>query len=279
LEAYFFIPATKLSKVPDIRSLGVAAVILDLEDAIAGEEWEAWLARILAEKSFQDCYLRLPLHNLQGQLDLVGLEPALVAGFHRLVLPKLRNASEVEAVFALGQKYQLIDKWDCMLLVEDPLLWVELPLHLGRWKEYLSALALGSHDLLQQVGSTHEAKHLLPLQQQLLMLAKAYNLAAVDLAVMELEDEEYFAAEIRRGFELGYTAKFILHPWQLQQLRRFPFYTAEDLAWAKAVETEWRRVASTAAFAPVRIHGQVVEKPHLERMQRILHYFAEKTTN
>lgn len=92
---------------------------------------------------------------------------------------------------------------------------------------------------------------------------------------MELQNQELFEKEIIDGFQKGYDAKFFIHPWQKHVYDSINFYNEIDYKWALRIQEELENVGNLNEFNPVVINGQIIERPHLNRMKKILKYYKQ----
>ena len=104
----------------------------------------------------------------------------------------------------------------------------------------------------------------------MLYAAQRFNIKAIDIASMELNDSIAFGEEVQDGFDKGYRYKFIIHPWQLTQLKSIVFYDEEEVNWAKTVINEVNRVGGKEEFNAIKINNQIIEKPHIKKAYQIL---------
>lgn len=86
----------------------------------------------------------------------------------------------------------------------------------------------------------------------------------LDGATVALEDTDAVAEDSRRAAALGFGGKACLHPRQVAVVNDIFTPSPEVLAWARDV------LASTEDGSVVRLNGEIVGKPILDRARRIL---------
>lgn len=268
MESYFFVPASKINKILEFRDLEISEFIIDLEDAIKASQRNAFFLEIDNFEHSRDCYLRVPLHSLVKpmELDLSLIKSFINKGFTKYVLPKINSVTELELVLKVLDN----DSLDVILLVETPRLYLELLAMTFKNSKKLTGIGLGSHDFMSIIGGKHQLENLELIRQNILYLARAWDITAIDIASMEMNNDNDFKKEIVDGHDKGYDAKFIIHPKQYRTLNSFQFYTKEEYLFALKVYKVVSKLENNKEFNPIIIDGKIIEQPHLNRMQKIL---------
>lgn len=271
MDSFFFIPGNKLDKINFVTSLEVTEVIIDLEDAIKYSEREPVLERLLQDKDLQGFYIRVPLYDNRGYINTAILEKLIHSGFKKYVFPKINSLNDFEKISVV---FQIVDI-KIILLVETPLFFFEVREVLSKYKGLFTGIGIGSHDFMSIIGGVHTLDNINYIRQNILYLARAYGISAIDIASMELKDEVGFKDEIIDGFKKGYDAKFFIHPWQFTVYKGVRFYDEKDYNWALKVNEAFSQSGHDDEFNPVMIDGQVIERPHLNKMKQILKHYKK----
>lgn len=268
MDSYFFIPASKIDKISDIQHMGITDIIIDLEDAIKTSEISIYTDKIIENKLY-NYYVRVPIYDSNEILNLAVLTKLIENGFNSFVLPKLENKKDVGTVYnAVKQKNA-----KCILLIENPLLMLELKEVLEAYGSFICGLALGSHDFIAHIGGTHDMKNIYFYRQLVLLNARAFGKWAIDIASMEISNKEVLEKEILDGFNLGFDGKFIIHPKQFEVLKSIDFYSKDDLKWAMEIQERLKKLSNKNEFDPIVINGKIIEKPHMKKSIDILNFF------
>lgn len=274
MDTYFFVPATKLNKIPAIKDLGTDEIIVDFEDAILEVDRERLISGVRDVPGFADLWYRIPVHHhfTDKVLDLGFLTDFLNLGARKLVIPKLISKVDFESVFHVLKTYEDIN---LLLLIEHPRLLVEMPQILGdsQLGKAIFGIGLGSHDLMTFMGSEHSAEHFYFPRIQTLYLAKAYGKMAIDIASMNIADRKGFEEEILFGFEHGFEGKFIVHPQQFEWLISFEALNEKRIEWASKIIAALPANIQGKDVEPFILDGQIIEKPHVEKALSILNRF------
>jgi len=161
---------------------------------------------------------------------------------------------------------------------------VENPLCLMNLKEIvkgkiinITGITLGSHDYTNVVGMKHTSHYLYFARNYVLNVTKAYDLMAIDIASMNIYDEEEFSNECLDAFNMGYDAKFVLHPKQLEVLKKTEYFSQEEVESALEIYKEIKTV-DLDKFSVIKVNGKLYEKPHLKRIMKIVEWNKNNAT-
>lgn len=272
MESYFFVPGTRLHKIPDIQKLNVSQIIIDLEDAVKFSEREQILEQLKTNADYKNFYVRVPLYDATEKIDTVIFKELYEKGFRKFVFPKIQKSVDFDVIISQSNYTDL----QIILLVETTRFFLEVKDVLLKYENIFSGIGIGSHDFMAEVGGVHDLRNLEYVRLQILYLARMINIKAIDIASMELKQEENYKEEIIDGLRKGYDAKFFIHPWQIDIFKSISLYSREELNWARKVQNEFKIVGSKAEFNPVVIDGQIIERPHLNKAKKIIKYYESK---
>ena len=272
MESFFFIPGDRLHKISDIRKLNVSQVIIDLEDAVKVSEREYILKQLIDRTEYSEYYIRVPLYNIVGALDTHIFSELYKKGFRKFVFPKIQKASDFDIIITERDYSEVL----IILLIETAGFFIEAKEVLFKYRNIFTGIGLGSHDLMAEIGGIHNLNNLEYLRLQILYLARAIKILAIDIACMELNSSRVLEEEILDGLEKGYDAKFFIHPWQISILKSILLYSDEELNWAQKVQKELEKVDNESEFNPIIIDGQIIERPHLAKAKKIIKYYETK---
>lgn len=268
MESYFFVPASKIDKIGELKKQQINNFIIDFEDAIKASQRDAFFWELEHLEGAKNCFYRVPLHNLlkTDELDLTLINRFIEKGFSKFVFPKINSINQLDQVFeALNS-----DTLKIILLIESPRLYLELQSNIFKYSKKLIGIALGSHDFMSVVGGKHTLKNLEIVRQNILYLGKSCDIISIDIASMDVKDEESFKNEVVDGFNKGYDAKFIIHPKQNEIMNNIQFYSEEEYSQALKIKEELSKIKNKKEFNPVVIDGQIIEQPHINRAEKIL---------
>ena len=132
----------------------------------------------------------------------------------------------------------------------------------------MTGIGLGSHDYTDVIGMKHSLEYLSYARNHVLNMGKAHNLITIDIASMNIKDDQNFKDECLDAFNMGYDGKFILHPNQLNLLNEVEYYSSTEIDEAKKVYLDICKIADDSE-AIIYIDGKVYEKAHIKRIKKI----------
>lgn len=271
MKTYFFVPATKMNKLSSVKILGVDEIIVDFEDAILEEDREKLLLEVKNISDFETLWYRVPVHTEVsfGELDGDLVIEFLKLGARKIIVPKVRSKPELETLVNSFIKFQDIK---IILLIEHPRLLIELPqiLQDPKLDNAIFGVGMGSHDLMTFIGSEHTPEHFFYPRMKILYLAKAYGKLAIDIASMNISDQESFEEEVLFGLGHGFDAKFLIHPKQFDWLYNYDALKIKQITWASRIINALPANFLGKDIEPFVLEGQIIEKPHVEKALSIL---------
>jgi citrate lyase subunit beta / citryl-CoA lyase len=274
-----FVPADRPDRVEKAMKLGVDAVIVDLEDAVAPAAKaaaRAALAELLAMVGpAPGCAVLVRVNGRQPDLleaDVAGLEgcwPA-VAG---VVVPKAESADDVRSVGA-----RLPPGLPLLPIIESAL-GVEQAPAIATATPQVATLVFGPADLSAELGVVPSADgpELLYARSRVVLACALARIARpVDGPWLVLGDEAGLEASAAQSRRLGFGGKAAIHPAQLPAIRAAFAPTADEVGWARRVVAAFD-AAEAGGVGAVRLDdGTFIDAPVAARARSILHGVAAK---
>ena len=280
LSSYFFIPTNKGKNIQKVSFIDADCFVFDLEDAVAKNEANACLERLNTLQLRDNYYVRPRIvYNKENNHDLKLLTDLIDIGFRKFLIPKIRVLEELEylnQIFESNEKYEY-EIFSFILLVENPICLLNLEEIIKSRIINLTGITLGSHDYASAMGMKHKSQYLFYSRSFVLNIAKAYNLQAIDIASMNISNDIEFSNECMDAFNMGYDAKFVLHPQQLKVLKKTEYFCQEEVENALEI---YKKIKSMDLdqFSVIKVNGKLYEKPHLKRIMEIVKWNNYKTT-
>lgn len=271
MKGYFFIPATRLHKLPEIVKSGVDEIVIDLEDAVLIEDRRKLIDQLkLVDDQVKSLWIRVPLRDdWEEEVDVSMMVELLESGWANIAIPKVKNIDEFKAVSAILESTRLLKR--AMLLVEHPRLLIDLrEVFLLNSGGIIESIAFGAHDFVNHMGGEFSFERLLPARMQCLYVARAFGIKALDIASVNISDEHAFIAEVADGLNTGFDGKFLIHPVQWPWMQTALDQTQRELIWARKVMNALPSNTSGKEIEPFVLEGEIIEKPHVERAMNIL---------
>ena len=280
LKTFFFIPSDQEKFVIKVSSIDADYFVFDLEDAVAKNEAKACLERLDRLELHDNYYVRPRIEFNDGNIpNLKMLNELINIGFRKFLIPKVSKLDElkyVQKVLMLNENYEFENN-QFILLVENPLCLMNLKEIVTSKIINITGITLGSHDYTNVVGMKHTSHYLFFARNYVLNVAKAYDLIAIDIASMNISDEEGFSNECLDAFNMGYDAKFVLHPQQLEVLKKTEYFYQEEVKNALEIYEEIKTM-DLDKFSVIKVNGKLYERPHLKRIMKIVEWNKNNTS-
>jgi len=285
MRSLLFIPADDEKKLAKGQTTGADALILDLEDAVSAARKPA--ARLLAKQYIEtstgnerrpQILVRInALDTPYWQDDLLGV---MDAPPDAIVLPKARSGEDVHTLsVALGHAEQRTGTPQratriIALTTETPISLLQMHSYVGS-STRLMALTWGAEDLSAAIGARSNREEdartwtsPFRLARDLcLFTAAAAEVAAIDTVFVNFRDAAGFRAECVAAARDGFTGKMAIHPNQVAVINEVFTPTAEEIAVSEEIVQAFKDNANAGVVA---IRGQMVDKAHVARAERLL---------
>ncbi len=284
MRSLLFVPADSEKKIAKALGIGADCLILDLEDAVAVANKAA--ARPLASAFLIETrklvkrprlYVRINAFDTPyWQDDIAGVIAARPDG---IMLPKPRNGADVDRLAALldaAETAHGITSGATRIIA----IATELPAALLAMASFvdvsarMEGLTWGAEDLSALVGSaaTREPNGVwtspyLLARNMTLMAATASNRQPIDTVYANFRDIDGMKEEARLAARDGFTGKMAIHPDQVAHINAAFTPAAAEIAWAREIASLF---AANPGAGALSLRGQMIDKPHAVRAERIL---------
>ena len=266
--SYHFIPASKPILFDRAATLGADCYIFDLEDAVAADQKAAAICDLRAWLEGNSPKFRIMVRVNHPQHPLADQEQALLSDFPRLgvVLPKVESASQMKdwVRFYTGNS----GSREVMALIESAAGLREIDDILAAG--LLHAVGLGLEDfMVQAFGCASELGDLVRhVRCRLGVAAMEHGIPAIDSISLDLRGDGTLPEELAAARSAGLTAKFSIHPHQIDPINRSFSPSAEMLALAAKLSGQLK----TDQRGYLRLGGEIVSPPKIKRLQRLQKY-------
>ncbi|HLP04511.1 MAG TPA: aldolase/citrate lyase family protein [Paludibacter sp.] len=271
LKSFFFVPANNLKFIEKSKVLLADYIVFDLEDAILGNELEACFQNLSSMELVSNHIVRFRFFDENENLNQTDFEKLLKIGFRQFIIPKFGGVAQAKTIKTFLEKQRSKIEVSFILLLENPtgLLSIYETLNMGLIS--ITALGLGSHDYCNAMGMKHTNSNLYFARQMVLNHAKAFNLLALDTVSVNIGYDDEFKEDSLIAFNMGFDGKFVIHPQQLKLLSEIEYYTEKEVEEAEKVYEKILEIKALKT-AVVRIDGKVFEKPHINRIIKIINW-------
>ena len=258
-----FVPGNRMDRVEKAHATAADVVCIDLEDAVPPADKAGardGVLAYLADGATPRTAVRINgLRTAAGLRDLLALAeaarpPAI------LLVPMVESAAELAIVDAiLGDRavsvVPLVETVEGLAAVRE----------IGA-SPRVDNVMFGGGDLSTQLGVDLAWEPLLQARSQFVLGCVAARVRAVDVPFVNVKDEAGLAAEAARAKALGFAAKAVIHPAQVEPVARAFQPTADELTRARAAVEAYRQAGGRA----VMHDGMMLDEPIVRRLESLL---------
>ena len=284
MRSLLFVPGDQERKLAKALSAGADTLVLDLEDSVAAEAKAAarelvrgFLSKAPRQPSAPRLFVRI--NSLSSPSWGDDLAAVMASAPHGIVLPKPSSGEDVhrlslalhdaEAAAGIARGATRI----IAIATETPASLLAMASYVGA-SSRLEGLAWGAEDLSAALGATasRDASGALTSPFRLardlcLLTAAAAGVAALDQVFADIRDHEGLAREAHQAARDGFAGKMAVHPGQIETINAAFTPSPEEIARAADIV---RLFAEHEGMGVVAYRGEMLDRPHVTRAQRIL---------
>ncbi len=276
------VPGSSDRFIAKARTLGVDALFLDLEDAVAPAAKAEARVRIVEALNAGPFAAPVVTVRVNGwaspwtYADLI--EVVSGAGRHvdAVVLPKTQSAAEVKAldllltqveqqaglpVGRIGLEVQIEDATGLLHVNEIAAASPRLQSLVYGPGDFMASLGMGGLNVgAQPEGYPADAFH--HVLMSILVAARAHGLAAIDGPYVAIHDVAGFERSAAASAALGYDGKWVLHPAQIEAGNRIFTPKRADVERAERIMTAYAAATDAAggAVGAILVDGEMVDE-------------------
>lgn len=270
MKSYFFIPADHPKFYSKINEIKADEIIIDLEDAFNQSKTDIILNELKNLNEKEKYYVRPNIFGKPNGLEF--LSNLFDLGFRKIIIPKFYSAEYLKRIEKFISN-KILKEVIFILLVENAKALIELHETLIKTALNIKSIALGSQDFSNNTRIKHDLETLYYPRLQLSLIANANKIEAIDIASMNISNKKEYFRELDSGEKLGYDAKFLIHPIQLEFLNEFNEEVRKELIFAKEMISIFEKKGKPNIF---KYKGRVVEKPHIDYYKNVIEKYENK---
>ena len=260
--SYLFIPGNTPSMIQNLDVFESDSVIIDFEDSVISYDKDA--ARILINNflkkfSFKEFDIYIRINDSLNSNFLKDVEATIDLDINGYVLPK----ASLEAINKLNT---LIKNKSIIPIIESPLALLKSE-DIAQAKN-VSGLLLGAEDYTKELGinRTLNGTEILYARSYIATVCNAYGIESIDTPYTDKEDEIGLRTDSVNAKNLGFTAKSLIHPNQVDIVNDVFSPSAEDIFQARRIIKKSEEV-NVGAFS---LDGKMVDLPIIEKAKKVL---------
>lgn len=267
---YFFVPANKEKFLVKSNTLdNIDHRIFDLEDSILSSELENAFKLLTKINIKNTDWIRIPL--IQDQLNQI-TKNNMKIGINNYVIPKFEGFKELQKILDIILNVNPEARF--ILLIENAKSYIDLEKSLSLYSNHIEGISLGIHDFSFSTGIKNDYQVLHDIRLNIMLLATAYSVNAIDIVSTNTKNDQYFKAEVLDGFNIGYRSKFLIHPQQLEAMKSIDYYSKDEINEYKNV-LEYFSLNIEGKEALFSFKNKVYEKMHIQGIIKIVQWGNE----
>lgn len=273
-----FVPGNNTSMVVNAGIYPVDTLMFDLEDSVAFNQKDNArfvLHEALRTINYQGKELIVRINSLANGIGKMDLDYLIPLGKVAIRLPKTDSAQDIidceEYIESVEKKNDMKIGTTKMMAAIESANGVLNAYSIAHASKRLIGIALGAEDLVTDLHTKRSpgGLELNFARSMILMAARSAKISAIDTVYSNLNDMEGFKAEVEMIKLLGFDGKSIINPRQIQIIHDvFAPSEKEILEAMEIVDT--MKDAKRKGIGVVSIHGKMVDKPIIERAERVL---------
>jgi len=267
LRSILFTPGNNMRRIHKIPSLKADAVILDLEDSIPMTEKQTARFFIktnleLAKSGVAEIYVRVNgtySGLLEDDCDFI-----VQKGLDGIMIPKVESKKDVtdtEKIIEKLEKERGIEQGSIVLIPTLETAKGIMNVHeIANASKRNVAIGFGAVDFTRDLGTTlsKEGTELFYARSKTSIAAKAAGIQALDTVFIDLADNEGLIRDARRGKQLGFKGKFLIHPNQIEPVNRVFSPSEKEVEYAKRIVTAMRE-AEAKGLGATSFEGRMID--------------------
>ena len=275
------VPGSEERKILKSQGLNADAIVLDLEDGVANDKKDN--ARKLVTHTLQKeqdvpvfgtSELCVRINSLDTQeLAFQDLQAVLpLPKLQAVVIPKVETAADIQFVSRMMDVIGTNPDLRILAAIESAKGMLNLREIAAASSERLDALIFASEDYcadLEMIRTNHATELLYP-RSQLVTVAKAYQLQAIDMVHIQFRDLEGLKQECQAGRELGFTGKQAIHPNQVPIIQQAFAPSPKDVDFASRAVQIYQETTTVSGKGACVVDGIVVDAPVYKWAVKIL---------
>ena len=276
--ALLYMPGDDMHKIQKATTLGVDCICMDMEDGVANNrknEARRTITEALAHLNFGQSERLVRINSIRSGLEQDDLAQVLPAHPQGVVIPKVETGEQIRRVSTQITKIENKYNWPegeivLIALVESACGIINLR-EIASADARLQALIFGAEDLAGDIGAvrTRQAWEVFYARSAVVTYAAAFNLQAIDMVFLDLNDIEGMRSEALQGVQMGYSGKQIIHPNQVNPVQES--FTPSEAAITAAIHVlDTFQIHQEAGRGAFGMDGKMVDAPIVKAAERVL---------
>lgn len=281
-----YVPGNNPAMLADAHIYGADSLMFDLEDSVSLTEKDS--ARFLVYQMVKNMdypvEVVVRINGLDTPYGAKDIHSMVRAGVDVIRLPKTDSKEDVLAVEKIIERVEreigrTVGSTKMMAAIESPLGIINA-YEIAKASDRLIGIAIGAEDFVTNM-KTNRSKagiEILTARSQLIIAARAAGIAALDTVFSDVEDMETFKKEVNLIKQLGFDGKSVINPRQIDVVHEIYQPSEKEIQFAKKVMHAIEE-AKEKGSGVISVDGKMVDKPIVERAERVLRLSGGKNDN
>ncbi|XP_066137630.1 citramalyl-CoA lyase, mitochondrial-like [Euwallacea fornicatus] len=285
--ALLYVPGDDIKKINKSFTLNADCIALDCEDGVASNKKENARHTIRSflengkPKLARDYDLGVRINGFDTPHWEEDLRSCLNAPHlpDTILIPKVETSETITLFAEYVNKFLPVGKRiNIIIYIESAKSFINL-VDICKTLQNLSddkrivpvALVFGSDDFCANLGITRTegSDEVLYARQKLVLVAKAFNLQAIDMVYIKYKDLEGLKLQCEQGMRMGYTGKQVIHPGQVPVVQEAFLPTNKQIEWATGLLESFEEHQSKGKGA-FSYKGSMIDMPTMRQARNII---------
>lgn len=273
-----YVPGSNPGMLAEAHIYGADSLMFDLEDSISLLEKDS--ARLLVYNAvknidYGDTEIVVRINGLDSPYGKNDVKAMVRAGVDVIRLPKTETAKDILDVEKIIEETEKeigmpVGTIKMMAAIESALGVINAQ-EIAKASPRIMGIAIGAEDFVTNMKTKRspEGIELLYARSQILVAARSAGIYALDTVYSDINNEEGFRREVELIKQLGFDGKSIINPKQIAPVHEIYAPTEKEIEHSKKVINAIEE-AEKKGLGVVSLKGKMIDKPIVERAQRIL---------
>ncbi|MDQ3645028.1 MAG: CoA ester lyase [Actinomycetota bacterium] len=270
------VPGSSEKMLAKAGGLQADEVVIDLEDSVAAgakEEARELVCRVLAEGRPGSGLVAVRVNALDSPWcrdDVAELVERAGSAVDSLVVPKVERAEDVREIDSLLDEHGAVMGIQALVETAAGLLRAG---EIATASQRLDSLILGYEDMAASLGRPNPGEaceRWLYAQEAVLVAARAAGLQAIDGPYLAIADEEGLRRWSGHVRDLGYDAKWAIHPSQVPVINDTFTPSEEELERAQAIVASLERAEADGGRGAVELDGAMIDEASRKLAEQVV---------
>jgi citrate lyase subunit beta/citryl-CoA lyase len=260
-----YMPGSNARAMEKAQTLKADALILDLEDAVAGDVKDVARKQVceaVSAKRFGKREVIIRANALSTPWGRDDLKAAAAAGPDAILFPKISSVAELKEIEDLMRgANNSIAVW---AMIETPRAILNIE-KIADFGGRLACFVMGTNDLIKETHGVHtpDRANLAVSLSMTVLAARAAGLAVLDGVFNGIAEGEAFADQCRQAKAFGFDGKTLIHPNQLDACNAIFAPTAAEIENARKIIAAFEEPENRDKGA-IKLDGKMVERLHAD---------------